>query len=172
MEYIYFKTYDELISTPHTFAAGHKVYVEDEKKAYVFNGEEWVPLEVKSESNVQMSAYEMNKQIIGQMSPLKHKDMISKYALINEFVKQTENCYYLMYGREINYFTLFVKTPSSKETLSLELAACLRSVGDIYDILLTETQDAIEIWVKPVNAEEVTCLYFFPYDAGIVPFGG
>ena len=138
----------------------------------MFNGEEWVPLEVKSESNVQMSAYEMNKQIIGQMSPLKHKDMISKYALINEFVKQTENCYYLMYGREINYFTLFVKDKLTKATISLELAACLRNVGDIYDILLTEAQDAIEIWVKPVDAEEVTCLYFFPYDAGIVPFGG
>jgi hypothetical protein len=48
--------------------------------------------------------------------------------------------------------------------------ACIENIGHLKSFELTEAKDAIEIWVT--TPEEVTtCLYFFPYDAGVVLVG-
>jgi hypothetical protein len=50
-----------------------------------------------------------------------------------------------------------------------EVVDCLNNIGDIKAIDLTEANDAIEIWVQ--DGENVTCLYLFPYDSGVVQVG-
>ena len=73
----------------------------------------------------------------------------------------------MLYGKEISYFTLFkIVEP---QYFSYEVIECLKNVGDIKAIDLTEDKDAIEAWVIADN--EVTCLYLFPYDLGIVQVG-
>ena len=51
----------------------------------------------------------------------------------------------------------------------LTVIDCLKSIGPIKAIDLTELEDAVEIWV--VSNDEPTCLYLFPYDNGVVKVG-
>ena len=51
-----------------------------------------------------------------------------------------------------------------------ELILCLHSIGVIKAIDMTEDSSAVEIWIMDDN-NEVTCLYLFPYDDGLVKVG-
>lgn len=118
------------------------------------------------DSNMQLSLYDLNKQILTQVPELTEKQIANKINLINEFVQRTWNRHYLLYGKEISYFTLFQKHSDCTETLGEAAIDCLQEVGAIKSIELTEQQDAIEIWIA--QDTEATCLYLFPYDSGIV----
>lgn len=119
-------------------------------------------------SNISMGLYELNKSIIKQIGTL--DDLYDKMDLINEFQKSADNTFYMLYGKEISYFTVFHVNSIVKETLGSAVIDCLESVGDIYSIEYTEDKSAIEIWVGQ-DDDEVTCMYLFPYDSGIVDIG-
>lgn len=125
-----------------------------------------------------VSLYELNRQIIKQQGPLEEKDIKSKMDMLKEFSNTFEK-YSLLYGKEINYFTLFVKDENWElESLDLGVIECLFNIGTIYSIEYTKEKDAIEIWVEveinpgtEKSEKLVTCMYLFPYDAGIVKVG-
>lgn len=70
----------------------------------------------------------------------------------------------MLYGKEISYFTLFKLLDS--QYFANEVIACLKNIGAIKAIDLTEANDAVEIWVETENGP--TVLYLFPYDNGVV----
>lgn len=127
-----------------------------------------------------VSLYELNRSIIKQQGPLEEKDIKSKMNILKEF-SSTFGKYYLLYGREINYFTLFVKDENWElESLDLGVIECLNNIGTIYSIEYTKEKDAIEIWIEvetetSTDTEKseklITCMYLFPYDTGIVKIG-
>ena len=125
-----------------------------------------------------ISLYELNRQIIKQQGPLEEKDIKLKMNILKEFSNTFEK-YSLLYGKEINYFTLFVKDENWElESLDLGVIECLFNIGTIYSIEYTKEKDAIEIWVEveispgtEENEKLLTCMYLFPYDAGIVKVG-
>lgn len=125
-----------------------------------------------------VSLYELNRSIIKQQGPLEEKDIKSKMDMLKEFSNTFEK-YSLLYGREINYFTLFVKDENCElESLDIGVIECLNNIGTIYSIEYTKEKDAIEIWMEvEINSDTeeseklVTCMYLFPYDAGIVKVG-
>ena len=127
-----------------------------------------------------VSLYELNRSIIKQQGPLEEKDIKSKMNILKEF-SNTFGKYYLLYGREINYFTLFVKDENWElESLDLGVIECLNNIGTIYSIEYTKEKDAIEIWIEvetetSTDTEKseklITCMYLFPYDTGIVKIG-
>ena len=125
-----------------------------------------------------VSLYELNRQIIKQQGPLEEKDIKSKMDMLKAFSHTFEK-YSLLYGKEINYFTLFVKDKNWElESLDLGVIECLNNIGTIYSIEYTKEKDAIEIWVEvEINPDTekseklVTCMYLFPYDNGIVKVG-
>lgn len=127
-----------------------------------------------------VSLYELNRSIIKQQGPLEEKDIKSKMNILKEF-SNTFGKYYLLYGREINYFTLFVKDENWElESLDLGVIECLNNIGTIYSIEYTKEKDAIEIWIEvetetSIDTEKseklITCMYLFPYDTGIVKIG-
>ena len=122
-----------------------------------------------------VSLYELNRSIIKQQGPLEEKDIKSKMDMLKEFSNTFEK-YSLLYGREINYFTLFVKDENWElESLDLGVIECLNNIGTIYSIEYTKEKDAIEIWIEIKSTEEdegiLTCMYLFPYDSGIVKIG-
>ena len=125
-----------------------------------------------------VSLYELNRQIIKQQGPLEEKDIKSKMDMLKAFSHTFEK-YSLLYGKEINYFTLFVKDKNWElESLDLGVIECLNNIGTIYSIEYTKEKDAIEIWVEvEINTDIekseklVTCMYLFPYDDGIVKVG-
>ena len=127
-----------------------------------------------------ISLYELNRSMIKQQGPLEEKDIKLKMNMLKEFSNTFEK-YSLLYGREINYFTLFVKDENWElESLDLGVIECLNNIGTIYSIEYTKEKDAIEIWIEVetktnTDIEEseklITCMYLFPYDTGIVKIG-
>jgi hypothetical protein len=133
-------------------------------KFYIWHDDSWALINV-DDSGINMGLYDMNKQIISQLPEL--TDLEDKHYTINNLHAKFNNFYYMMYGKEISYFTLFkIIEP---QYFGSEVIDCLKNVGIIKAIDFTEAQDAIEIWVENENGP--TCLYLFPYDNGVVQVG-
>ena len=150
------------------------VYSTDTQEIFQYRNGKWehYASDVKVEGGgLNMGLYELNKSIIGQLPTI--EDTTEKGELINEFYQNTHNKFYMMYGKEISYFTIFNVIEGTTELKSLAdgVFACLEQFGPIKAIDKNEDGTAIEIWVMDdvgtVNGE-ATCLYLFPYDAGIV----
>jgi hypothetical protein len=121
------------------------------------------------DANIEL--YELNRSIIEQQGALGEENIADKCILINNFATNTNNKFYMLYGREINYFTVFALARDKDwelETLALGVMECLVNIGNIYSIEVTAEKDAIEIWVKDNAQDLLTCMYLFPYDNGIV----
>ena len=151
------------------------VYVEHDQRFYAKNQDNiWEPVQFNSNSNVQMSLYDMNKQIIKQLGTPSDEELARQLDLCDEYDTAIKQEYYLLYGKEISYFTLFHfdhYAEGNYGPLSAMVYDCLKNVGSIYSINPTEAKDAVEIWVLPEGSEDVTCLYLFGYDSGVVEFG-
>lgn len=148
---------------------GEIAYASDTKKFFKYDGEAWQELGLTPNSELNLSLYDMNKQIVSQLPVLLTTD--KSIADIDTFVKETSNTHYMMYGQEISYFTIFQRCSGLTETVGEAVIDCLKNVGMIKSIELTEDKSAFEIWVTDDNGES-TCLYLFPYDNGIVQVGG
>lgn len=132
----------------------------------VWTDEGWK--EIKTEnSGINMGLYDMNKQIISQLPKLTEAELFDRDLLINTLHAKFNNEFYMLYGKEISYFTLFRIFDSIR--FGNEVIDCLNNVGDIKAIDFTEAQDAIEIWIQ--DEDGPTCLYLFPYDSGVVQVG-
>lgn len=120
------------------------------------------------DANIEL--YELNRSIIEQQGTIKEEDIVRAINDIKYLVTATDNKCYMLYGKEIGYFTLFMKDSHNWEIETLDLAVmeCLANVGFIYSIELTVNKDAIEIWVKDTQRDLLTCMYLFPYDNGVV----
>ena len=145
--------------------AGQIVSCEQDGKVY-----RWDPIEgwklFQFDGGITMSAYDINKQIIGQLKNLDKETLQEKEKLIREFCNQTKNTYYMLLCRDINYFTLFhLDLKIADETIEEAVIDCLKHIGNVKAIDLTEDGNAIELWVK--NHDEVYAAYFFPYDLGV-----
>ena len=135
-----------------------------DKKFYIYKDGNWMLINMDS-SGLTMGLYDMNKQISAQLPEL--TDLEEKAEVIHRLHIEWGNDYYMLYGKEISYFTLFkLKEP---QYFGNEVIECLKNVGVIKAIDFTETNDAIEIWVE--NEDGPTCLYLFPYDSGVVQVG-
>ena len=136
----------------------------EDGKLKIFQDGEWKDLNVEG-SNLELGLYEINKQIISQLPSLTDEELDKKIDVINDSYIKCVNDFYMLYGKEISYFTLFkVNEPIYFAQTVLD---CLNEIGEIKAIDPTEDGFAVEIWVQPTN-EEPTCLYLFPYDNGLV----
>ena len=130
----------------------------------IWKDDQWNKINMES-SGIDLSLYDMNKQIIAQLPDLTDWDRVE--ALLNKFHYNYRNKFYMMYGKEISYFTVFkVNEPSLFGSVVMD---CIPNIGIIKAIDMTEAEDAVEIWV--INNDEPTCLYLFPYDMGLVEVG-
>jgi hypothetical protein len=116
------------------------------------------------DSGINIGLYDINKQIINQLPVL--NNLNDKKDLFNILHEKFNNTFYMLYGKEISYFTLF--KINDVTYFGNEVIECLKNVGMIKAIDFTEPQDAIEIWVE--DEDGPTCLYLFPYDNGVVYF--
>lgn len=147
---------------------GDAVKTVDTEKWYLYTQEGWTDMTNAMETNINMNLYDMNKQIIIQLPDL--SDPTDSIAKIDAFVVDTHNTHYMLYGKDISYFTIFQRCFGLTETVGEAVIDCLKNVGTLKSVDITPDQDAFEIWV--VVNDEATCLYLFPYDNGIVKVGG
>jgi hypothetical protein len=136
-----------------------------EGKYMIWHDGNWNEIKME-DSGINIGLYDMNKQIIAQLPVL--NDFTKAIADVRDLHGKYWNEYYMMYGKEISYFTLF-KVCGTNE-FGQDVIDCCANIGAIKAIDMTEAADAIEIWVQPDNGEP-TCLYLFPYDNGVVQVG-
>ena len=125
--------------------------------------------EIKMENGgINMGLYDMNKQIISQLPYMEdfEKAMDDIWTLYETY----HNKYFMLYGKEISYFTVFQCGAYVDTKMSNEFVECLRELGEIKSIELTSDGGAIEVWICQEN-QEATVLYFFPYDRAIIRCG-
>ena len=135
-----------------------------EGKYLIWHEDAWHEFKMEN-SGINMDLYSMNKQIISQLPTL--TDFTKPIANVRDLHSKYQNRYYMMYGKEISYFTLF--KVCGENAFGQDVIDCCQNVGAIKSMDMTEAQDAIEIWVQ--NEDEPTCLYLFPYDSGVVQVG-
>lgn len=130
----------------------------------VWNEGQWQTVKLEG-GGVELGLYDMNKQIISQLPYLEdfEKAMDDIWTLYETY----HNKYFMLYGKEISYFTVF----KIKEHIAFgrEVVDVIQNIGTVKAIDLTELADAIEVWV--IYNDEPTCLYLFPYDMGVVQVG-
>lgn len=144
------------------------VLMENGKIEYKFfnDNDGWHSIDVNN-GNVQLSLLDINRQIISQLPEL--TEVSDKIELIDNFSKKQDNMFYMLYGKTISYFTVFMVSPSqSLETLGIEVINCLRNLGKIKLIEPDSNNPAaIECWIQE-DDQEAEVLYLFPYDLGII----
>lgn len=157
------------LDTIHKLPRPHNGQVaidKDTNITYVYNNG-WQPLgDVKvAGEGLKMSLYDLNQNIMEQLPDITEFD--DKITLINEFKELTNNKYYMLYSKDISYFTMFViEKYGEMASLGDAVIECLKNLGKVKSIDFTENRDAIEVWVEYDG--KIICAYFFPYDNGIL----
>lgn len=164
--------------------AGQVVIITDDdgnsNDVQMWTGTEWTSIKVDTNSEIQMTAYDINKQVIDQLPALTEEELEDKKDIIGQFVKNTNNEYYMLLCREKNYYTLchrvsdmnpspadnvrqYSEWPNEIITTEDLIIECSRCLGEIKSIELVD--GAVEIWVT--DPFDTYVMYFFPYDGGV-----
>lgn len=164
--------------------AGQVVIITDDNgksnDVRMWTGTEWTSVKADTNSEIQMTAYDINKQVIDQLPALTEEELEDKKDIIGQFVKDTNNEYYMLLCREKNYYTLCHRVPGMNpspadnvrqysewpnEIITTEdlIIECSRCLGEIKSIELVD--GAVEIWVT--DPFDTYVMYFFPYDGGV-----
>lgn len=122
----------------------------------------------------------MNKQIISQLPSLTPEEIKEKLAEAISKFNEKDKTYMLLF-KEMEYYTLFISdfifarrkdTFYYNENLSDSIAECLIDIAQEIKVIDECTMPGLlEIWIKNYN-DEIVCGYLFPYDRGIIAFGG
>lgn len=117
--------------------------------------------------------YDINKDIIEKnIAALTEEEMQEKKKLIEEYIGNTNNEYYMLLCNDRKDYTVFRRTAIGDEDsigcclIDILIDECLPNRGKTKSIEYTENKDAIEIWVS-IDGESY-CYYFFPYDTAII----
>ena len=113
--------------------------------------------------------YDINKSIIEKnVSPLTPEEVEEKIKLVDTFIKETNNKYYMLLCNDRKDYTVFNlnQIENTKDMATILIQECCVNRGVLKSIELTSTKDGIEIWLS-IEGESY-CYYFFPYDLGII----
>ena len=164
----YVETYKDLKNSTllkQSLKEGDIIYVEDEAKGYIYLNGRFVPKEIKSEGNLNLSLYEMNKQLISQLKDISKEDALEK---IYQFYEHTPQGYYMLLNHENKYFTLFEKNTNGFDTFGSTVLYCINNIGKIKTIDVYD--DRLEIWIT--IKDNIFDYLLFPYDEGVVKYFG
>lgn len=146
---------------------GEIAFCEDENIYMMYKDDAWIQVKAEmTEQGLQLNLYDLNKQIISQMPSFDEAKIQEVITAINEW----ENSgMYMLYGRELNYFTLLQKDEQGIEPLGETVMELLLELSDYIYAVDIVNDSAIEIWIK--YEEEPTTLYLFNYKDGVVYYG-
>ena len=144
---------------------GDLAYVNKEQKVYEYTGGEWKKKGLP-EGKMNLSVYDMNKQIIAQMPEIDDKAVLET---IRRFKNDVKGQFYMLICRDINYYTLFTMSTSGESCprIEREVLDCLHDIGVVKSIEQIEGTETIEVWVEP-ERDEPLVMYFFNYDRGVI----
>lgn len=150
-----------------TAQTGEQVYCAETQKIYVYTPDsEWVVAETRSD--ITMSAYEINSQIIRQLEPLNKQQFLEACDIIDKVSTDSEK-YMMLLSWDSHYFTLFHKSEGDfNETFMEILYECIMDMTDTIYSIENVNYNYAEIWVRDIKTDKAIVMYLFPYDAGVV----
>jgi hypothetical protein len=158
-----------ILSALPNHTEGEVAYCEEEQAYYIYqDGWKRVEATMDEEHGLQLNLYDLNKQVISQLQDFTDEQLDELKTVITSWRATRGGQKYLMYGKEISYFTLFEPKDDSTENFGEAVIACLKDFDSVKEYEIG--QDAIEVWIK--TNEDVTVLYLFNYDAGVVTYNG
>lgn len=136
------------------------------------------PLDETATISTGLTIFEMNKRLVSKEPLFDFGDEKAANelceALSKFFNKDTNDTYYLLYGRDIHYVTLFQarKGGEQNQVIGHEcLEIVLDTIGNVGELISmdfnTEGETSVEIWIRTADSK-AELLYLFPYDKGIV----
>lgn len=164
---------------------GQIFWVEMDNKAYIVAEKNAKKMTIKAlDENASISTgmtiFEMNKSIISKEPLFDWTDEPTVNKLEKRvrdwFNEDTNSQYYLLYGRDIHYVSLFnikQRADNKEHTVGTyttqEIRKVLGAVGDIisFDFNTTTGETCIEIWIRTADSR-AELLYMFPYDNGLI----
>lgn len=115
-------------------------------------------------SNIEISNYDLHKQLFEKVEPLSKDSFNSKLINIGEWFSKSPKCnYYVLMCRDIYYYTVFHFLNMNFSKGILELKETLEGLGQIIDINYIHGEDAYECWIKRENGD-IQMFYLFPAD--------
>lgn len=169
-QYISVKNLNQLHSLKN-HEPGEIAYLTDTKEFMVWHEEKgWTKMEIDNKG-ISLNLYDLNKNIVGQLTPLAPDEITMKMGIIKEYYNKSHNTFHMLLCRDFNYYTIF-NYDSMLSFPDFPSAVCtiITELGDVYSIDLLE-DGAMEIWIKPTEEESPYAFYLFPYDAGVVYYG-
>lgn len=145
-------------------------FCEEDSTYYWYSSDDgWHVMPTKMTADgLQIDLYSLNKQIVAQLPPLDEQRIIDAKETLEHW--KQDNIPYLLYGKEISYFTLFYPTDEEEDSFIDCLFDCLNTIGNTIYSLDVVSDDAIEIWIDFEG--EATLLYLFDYSGGMVYYHG
>lgn len=151
---------------------GEVAYCEDTKELWIYdeNEKQWIKFQADN-TGIDLSLYDLNKSIIGQLDPLTLEELNLKIGLIESYYEKVENTYHMLLCKDYNYYTIFSFSAMPEfSNFSEAIIAVITELGSVYSLDMNN-DGAIEIWIKPTGEESPYAFYLFPYDAGVVYYG-
>ncbi len=144
--------------------------VEDENAVYIY-GEDgnWTPYK-PGDGGLTLSLYDINKMVIPNLPDFTDEDFEKATQKIKNFIKPGTK-FWMMLSNEKRYFTLFQLSPNKTSLapkIEEEAIACLKTLGTVKSVELTEDGQAIEMWVIDNMDETPYVYYLFNYDKGVI----
>lgn len=166
----YVKTYDDLKKSKllkESLSENDKIYVIDENRVYSYRNGRFVVQEVDKTANVNVSLYDINKQIISQMPDISIEE--ARKILDDYQWKHASTSYFGFMSFEKHYFTVFHRTENTQDTMFAAIALdCIQNIGHLKTLNIEN--ETLEVWLDIGN--EIYQYLIFPYDEGIVNFHG
>lgn len=123
----------------------------------------------KLNGNIQMTAYDLNKQLILSLGPIKDEELNKFRSDFAGYIREIEDKFFMLLCKEQSYYTIFNYTSRNDSYYFADvLLEVIEAVGSFYNYSIDEENGGVELWIKPEDKEEVFVYYFFPYDAGVV----
>lgn len=157
---------------------GEVFWVELDHCAYVVADKDKEKIALKAlDENASLSTgitiFEMNKAIVSKEPLFDKNDEKAKDILVTNFeewVLNNHQNFYVLYGRDIHYVTLFdYSTGEVSDKMYKSLEECISDIGDLISMDFSkEGEEAkIEIWIRTQDSL-AELLYFFPGDKIVV----
>lgn len=122
----------------------------------------------EQKSNILVSLFDLNKQIIAQQPDYSDQDIIEAKKKIKELKETTQQAkYFMLLSNEINYYTLFTLDEWANTSFESEVILCLKDFGDIKDIDWSSEKDSIDCWVKDFT-DQIRYFKLFNYNKGVI----
>lgn len=152
---------------------GETVYCEEEKQCYVWTNGQYQPVEsqIDGAGEIKVNYRDLVISAISAFEPFDDEQIKKYQVLLNAWDEIQAKDFYMLYARELDYFTLFHRVPDEgNRCIGKEVFECLFDLGSVVYIEdFAEDEYNIIFWIKTPEGK-LTEVYLFDYTKGVVLF--